>query len=348
MQQNNPIKLNDVYILRPIAIFFIIVYHSFIIFRGGWRQPVDYQNIEAYYFIATVSYAFWLELFVFISGYVFGLSLQRKQPSFKSTLVDKFKRLIIPSIVFSSIYYFMFYDTANFSFSDCIIKVLSGAGHMWFLPMLFWTMFICLGIDNIKVSEKWKLIGVLVLPVFSLAPLPFQLNQACYYTMFFYTGMLFFRQKETIIEHLAIGKRVVALTFLFIILFVLGIYVREFLINNQISNVNSLIKAVLYLTSKYVRIVYCIAGILWIYALVNYLLKTKNINIPQWIINLSPVCFGVYLFQQFILQYLYYKTNIPSLVGSYWLPWVGLIVTTIGSYFLACLLRMTKIGRKLI
>lgn len=344
MRQNNPIKLNDVFIIRPIAVFFIIVYHAFIIYRGGWKQPIDFQDVGMYYSIATLSYAFWLELFVFISGYLLGLTLRHKELTFIALLTSKLKRLILPSILFSMIYYFMFM-TSNFSLTHCIIKILSGAGHMWFLPMLFWTMLISFGIDTMKVSEKFKIIGVLMLPVLSPLPLPFQLNQACYYTMYFYAGILVFRNRNIIIKHLATCKQVITLTSLFFILFLFGIYVREYIIDDKISNVDFISKALLYLTGKYIRIIYCIAGIFWIYALVNYLLDVKKLKVPQWVINLSAVCYGMYLFQQFILQYLYYYTNIPSIVGPYWLPWVGLAIATTGSYMLTVICRMTRIGR---
>ena len=123
MSPNTKQGLNDVYVLRPVAIFFIIVYHSFIIYRGGWSEPVNYQNVTCYHAIATISYAFWLELFVFISGYVFALSLTRKMPTFKSIFVSKFKRLILPCILFSTIYYIMFYYPVDFSINHCIMKI---------------------------------------------------------------------------------------------------------------------------------------------------------------------------------------------------------------------------------
>lgn len=345
MASNIKQGLNDVYILRPIAIFFIIVYHAFIIYRGGWEKPSDYQDVTAYYTIATISYAFWLELFVFISGYLFALSLKRKQSEFKDMFISKFKRLILPSILFSIIYYFMFYYPIDFSVSHCVMKIISGAGHLWFLPMLFWTMLICYVIDKIKISTKLKLVGVLFLPVLSLAPFPFQLNQACYYTMYFYIGMLVFRNRDCIIEFFAKRKWVLLGTVIFIVLFALGYYLRELLLPTIKNDVNIAIKAMLHIVGKYAKIVYCLVGIFWIYLLVNYLLNKEYIKVTPWIIKLSALCFGIYLFQQFILQWLYYKTSIPSIVGPYYLPWMGLIITVIGSCLLTKLCRMTRIGR---
>jgi peptidoglycan/LPS O-acetylase OafA/YrhL len=90
-----------------------------------------------------------------------------------------------------------------------------------------------------------------------------------------------------------------------------------------------------------------VSGVAFVYGLVNYLIEGKKLTIPQWVVELNGLCFGIYLFQQFILQILYYKTTLSSLIGPYWLPWIGLIVTLILSYLLTKLSLKTKIGRKL-
>ena len=344
--ENTRIALNDVYILRPIAVFFIIVYHAFIIYRGGWAEPIGFQEIDLYHTIATVSYAFWLELFVFISGYVFALSLQRKQPNFISMTISKFRRLIVPSIIFSIAYYFIFYYPKDFSISHCVMKNLSGAGHMWFLPMLFWTTLLCFVIDNVKVSISYKLLIVCALPILSVLPLPFQIGNALYYTLFFYTGMIVFRNKEGLINKLAKYNVVILLVACYVFTFSVGSYLQESTFLN--TDAGLLIKGVTLLLSKYIRILYSAIGILCLYSLANYLIEKKVFQVPQWVINLSPLCFGIYLFQQFILQYLYYKTNIPSLVGPYLLPWIALIITLVFSYFFAVLIKKTRLGEILI
>lgn len=80
---------------------------------------------------------------------------------------------------------------------------------------------------------------------------------------------------------------------------------------------------------------------------VNYFTHTKKCRIPKWIIELNTTCFGIYLFQQFILQILYYKTSLPTIVGPYWLPWIGLAITLVTSYILTKLSLKTNIGRQL-
>ena len=190
--------LNDVYVIRPIAIFLLVVYHSFIIYTGGWKEPVGFQPIESYWWLAKFSYAFMLELFVFVSGYVLGLTLERKNPSFKELLVSKLKRLIVPSLIFSTIYYLCFYDLDNFTIVGFLWDILNGCGHMWFLPMLFWTTLIAFGWDKLKLPQWLKLVGVYFLPVLSLLPIPLGLSSAMYYIPFFYTGLVIYRRREDI------------------------------------------------------------------------------------------------------------------------------------------------------
>lgn len=59
-------------------------------------------------------------------------------------------------------------------------------------------------------------------------------------------------------------------------------------------------------------------------------------------------CFGVYIFQQFILKYIVYNGAIISLLGSYWLPWVAFVITLLLSVVLSWGLLKTKVGRFLI
>ena len=60
--------LYEVAFIRPILIVLLVVYHAFIIYRGGWEPPVGFKNVVVYKWIAEVSYSFMLETFVFISG----------------------------------------------------------------------------------------------------------------------------------------------------------------------------------------------------------------------------------------------------------------------------------------
>lgn len=338
--------LNDVVIIRPLAIFLLVVWHSFIIYTGGWTQPENFKSIETYWWIAKGSYACMLELFVFISGYVFALGLEKKKPTLKNVLTSKFKRLIIPSIIFSLAYYVIFYDIHNFSISSFAIKILSGCGHMWFLPMLFWTTIFVYLIDKISLPEHLKLIGCFALPVLSFLPIPFGLSTAFYYIPFFYLGICVYRKRENILNKTS-KSLIIKLLIGGGITFCLGSLAIRDLLPQYIETGSILVKGCSLIVGKYIQIIYASLGIAFIYMFVNYFTYLKNITIPKWIIELNATCFGIYLFQQFILQILYYKTSLPTIVGPYWLPWIGLAITLVTSYILTKISLKTKIGKSL-
>lgn len=103
-------KLQEVLLIRPILIVLLVVYHAFIIYAGGWSQPDGFVPHEGYAWIARFSYSFMLEMFVFISGYVWAyqrLELNR-QISFGKLVQQKSKRLLLPSVVFSIVYLLCF------------------------------------------------------------------------------------------------------------------------------------------------------------------------------------------------------------------------------------------------
>ena len=123
--------------MRPILIVLLVLYHSFAIYSGAWDRPEGYEGVQAYKWIARTSYAFMLESFVFLSGYLW--SYQRnslgKVRTFYHTVMDKSARLLIPCWVFSIIYLILF-ESGNGDYNR-LLAILEGEGHLWFLPMLF-------------------------------------------------------------------------------------------------------------------------------------------------------------------------------------------------------------------
>ena len=340
--------LNDVYVIRPLAIFLLVVWHSFIIYTGGWKEPIDFTPVPGYWWLAKASYAFMLELFVFISGYVFGLSLQKKNLGIKSVAIGKLKRLIIPSILFSIIYYLLFYNLSDFSILSFIYDIINGCGHMWFLPMLFWTTIIAYVIDKIDIHPLLKLVGVCCFPLLSIIPAPLRLSTALYYIPFFYAGILVYRNRDAIINKICSRLSFsVLIGSILVVVFISTTFLNRDILPILSNSDSIIVKGVIYACKRYSQLICAVCGIAFIYSIVNYLIHVKKIQIPKWFIELNATCFGVYLFQQFILQILYYKTSLPSLAGSYWLPWVGLVVTLILSYLLTKLSLKTKIGRQM-
>ena len=64
-------------------------------------------------------------------------------------------------------------------------------------------------------------------------------------------------------------------------------------------------------------------------------------------VKVDKLCFGVYIYHQFILKILYYNTKIIA-INTPFLPWCSLFVTILTSLLLAYITRLSIIGRKLI
>ena len=99
---------------------------------------------------------------------------------------------------------------------------------------------------------------------------------------------------------------------------------------------------------QYIRFIVAAVGVTSVYALTNRFIVGRNFEAPAWLAEINSACFGIYVFQQFIFQILYYKTTLSSLVGPYWLPWIGFFVALLGSYMLTKIIRSSKLGRAIL
>lgn len=337
-------KLQEVLLIRPILIVLLVVYHAFIIYAGGWYQPDGFMPHDGYAWIARLSYSFMLEMFVFVSGYVWAyqqLDLNRSS-SFGKLVQQKSKRLLLPSIVFS-IAYLLCFSSDTLSPPRILYDVVSGVGHMWFLPMLFWCFCGAYVITRLKCKEVYKILGLLGLAMLSFLPLPLRIGSAMYYLLFFYLGYVV--RKYPCCQLRASEKKIAGAWLLFLVLFIGLSQLRSCI--EDLADISGLVCKVFYISiGKLCQILYAAGGVIAMWLTAS--LWAKRERPPQWIEKLGNYCFGVYLFQQFILMGLYYHTDLPVVLGSVWLPWFGTVAALGGSLLFSWLFRLTNIGRKLI
>lgn len=128
-------KLYDVVILRSFAIVMVVAYHAYGLVYWGLFPEMTERFKDLYYDVNEYVVNFRMPLFVFISGYLFSF-LERekgKYPTFMALLKNKFKRLIVPYLIFSTIYLLTIdggFDWRTLMSGDC--------AHLWFITMLFW------------------------------------------------------------------------------------------------------------------------------------------------------------------------------------------------------------------
>lgn len=339
-------QLSEVTIIRPVTILFLIVVHSFAIYTGSWGKPEGISDVKAYFWIGKLAFSSMLEMFVFISGYLFAFQLYdlKKEYTLKKLVYDKFKRLVVPSIVFSTIYMAIF-QVDSVSIFKSLYDILNGVAHLWFLPMLFWCFVCTWFLLKIKISDEIKLIILFILSILSFVPLPFRLTNTLYYLFYFYLGIYIFKHKDYIVKNIIFMRSICIILLLFVITFVLFTILRE---NLQIDSCDNVVYKIFLLSvNNLVKMVYASLGVLSFYYIVMFALK-KGYEVSGRIVKLNYICFGIYIIHQFILEFLYYKIGLSELMGSYWLPWVAMLITLISSAGFALVLRATKVGRLLI
>ena len=341
--------LNEISFMRPILLVMLVSYHAFAPYVGSWSKIDGISDVDAYWWIGQLSRAFRLEGFVFVSGYVFTYQIVkcRKFESFRILLQSKIKRLLIPGFFFSALYIFCFKDIKDYEGGIVIINffldLLDGVAHLWYLPCLFWCFLIQYLLIKKNVSLAICLSLLLVMVVFSIVPLPFRLNRSLYYMLFFYGGGLFWHYSWLLSEK-ASNRNVLLFWFVFVLLFFVTNYLMG-VVNDIIVNTDNLLsRGILHELITILKIVLSWSGITALYLTACRYCKANHIG--NIMIKIGTCGYGVYIFHQFILVYLYRYTEMPHLMGTYFLPWAAFFITITISVSLTLIVRSTQMGRR--
>ena len=176
-------RLLEVEVLRPLAVLLVVLLHSFTVYWGKWTAPEGFVHIAPYKWIAATSFSFTMELFVMLSGYIFGFQL-----------INLKRDYTLKSLIFSVLYASIFYW--NRDILNALYSIINGAGHMWFLLMLFWCFAFGLPLYKSKMKEGRKFALLLLCVLLSTISLPLRLEKALYYIFFFYLGITLIRRQD--------------------------------------------------------------------------------------------------------------------------------------------------------
>jgi surface polysaccharide O-acyltransferase-like enzyme len=129
MEQNK--KFDEISIMRAMAMTMIVAFHSLCFYNGRWAK-VNALDISFWHKISTFLDVIDLNMFVFISGYLYGYLYIYKNKYRHPSEVIRIKaiRLLIP-------YFFWGIPMAIVWPWNTWTKLLCGIGHLWFLLMLF-------------------------------------------------------------------------------------------------------------------------------------------------------------------------------------------------------------------
>ena len=340
--------LMDVVLMRLVLITLLIIYHALCIHTGAWQPPFEgFQQIAVYDWLGMLTRNFRLEAMVLISGSLLGYKLLRKPESltFNICVVKKVKRILLPSILFSILYYIIFFDT-NAPLPNILLRIANGCGHLWFLPMIFWcfviTYLIAKFIPPRSEYQNLLLIIFVLLAIYNpLGSLPVGLGSVGNFLFYFYAGYLLKLGRLKLPT--ANSRNIAIATSTFAVVFLAYMIIRQ-----ELQPTDIISKAVKMLSMNIAHIVMCVTAIFAIYATANKPRVIAYLTARPQLITISGYCYGVYIYQQFILKLLYYKTPMPTVVNEWLLPWIAFGITLVISLLLCHLTLKTRLGRYLI
>ena len=346
--------LMDVVAMRLSLIFLLIVYHALCIYTGGWNSPFSPAiNIPTYKWLGRLINLNQMEALCFISGLLLGYSAINKSDalSFHSCILKKAKRLLLPCLCFGVISCAMFYDLRE-PWYNIIWTIINGYGHLWFLPMLFWCFVLIYLIENaLSYFEqtpnciKSKIVLFIALCVTIINPLkhfPLGLGTVCGFFLYFYIGFCIktkrFSFPATTRTNIVIAIITFAVSFSLFRVVNTYLYGAETFVEKAIG----MVMLNLFHTTNALSAIYIM------YSFANKKSVLSHLANKPILVTLSGYCYGVYIYQQFILMLLYYYTQLPFVVSAYWLPWIATTITLIVSLGLCHITLKTKLGRFLI
>ena len=107
-------------------------------------------------------------------------------------------------------------------------------------------------------------------------------------------------------------------------------------------------KGMIYSLIGIVKLMMSCCGIIALYLTVCSFTSKEGFRPKQWVIGASDVCYGVYVYHQFIVIALYFYTSFVQTVHPLIVPWVGFAIASGVSLLLTYFTLKTKLGRFLI
>lgn len=152
-------RFTEISIMRVLAMIMIIAFHSMCFYNGRWEK-VGAITIPFWTKTSVILDTIDLNMFVFISGYLYGyLYIFRNKYRHPSVVIrDKAIRLLIPYL-FWGIPMVVVWPWNTWS------NLLYGIGHLWFLLMLFgvFTLTVILQMLNAQRIRFTRRVGVLLI-----------------------------------------------------------------------------------------------------------------------------------------------------------------------------------------
>lgn len=333
------VTIEDLTTLRALAILLVVLRHCFAPYMKTW--PVsEYYTYELFTdimgkYISTIS----MPLFVFISGFLFSYlrNKLKKYPTFQILLSKKIARLLRPYIILAPIYILIFVDI-NYIL-DFINPLWKGAGHLWFLLMIFLVFILFYPLATYFKKKPFEYFFLIILcfflyPGFSIIGL-YPLSKVFHYLPFFYLGYFFHFRNEKIMEK--IENKLWIFILIHTILFITSILAPKLITNGILKT----------LFNAYINLP---LGIMSVSILFLIFTKSKNLKIVGHSLivkKLNQTSYYIYLLHQPILLFLF-EINFLQTLPPFLVILFSFFSTILVSFFLASILLKFYWSKKLI
>jgi len=326
-------QLDEIVVLRFIAIISIVVWHCFACPYIYWglaqHTPVaPYFKLIFPNLIPDAN----MPLFTFISGYLFCYLFQKgKYSDFKKFVINKAKRLLIPFFVIGTLVNL----TAPQRYLSDILW--GGGSHLWYVLMLFWCFMLNWILE--KINNKYLRYIPFFVSFFLVSlrgsagridhHLPLGMDHAAYYFCYFYFGFFIYKNIDLAYR---ISKR-------YLWLISIAFFVC---VSTRILQMSYLDK----LATPIITFSYCLG--LW--TAVNWLLELGKIHLTDWIKKVSTYSFGIYVFHEWIAWDTAHIPFIIKTMNEHYIlfPFVYTTIIFFISYYLTKYLLKNAVGKFLL
>ncbi|MCL2097292.1 MAG: acyltransferase [Bacteroidales bacterium] len=334
-------KIEEIVWLRAIATLCIVVGHCFGMY-DDWIPINDHVNsicYKIYEGVNPLTTYLALPLFVFISGY---LMAHGKEVKFKTFIIKKTVRLLVPGIILSLLYYLLFKPNPLDDIISVIINLLmNGYGHLWFLYMLFGIYVI--GWFHVKHLKTKRLILNLIFTVipsfiFMFCSISRGVGQILFYYFFFFIGVATYINKYRL-KKISYNIKPFSLILIYIMAFIIFSSIK-LVLSPKIANT-----ALVSFNHWFYRFVIGMVGVLTIFLLS---IREKNYIFSVVMNRISSNSFLMYILHQFILIGLLTSDMIVSLFqfSQVFFPFILTLIVLLSSYVLSSILYKNKYVRK--
>ena len=326
-KRSDPSAVYD--IIKFITVLLVVIAHSTRMYTAsGAFHPANASAILAK--LTNYIYIFHMPLFMFVSGAVYGLCIQKGKYAKPLPFVgNKAKRLLIPYLAFGLLYVtpVMCYTGLAKHYSTYIyygILLSLNSRHLWFLLALFIIFIFAILARKWLLRSHYTRLGVMILSciAFALAdraPDQLQLRAALQYQLYFMLGATF---------HFVYEQAAAVLVKCKYLLVVLPVA----LLGSFYCNPNRL-----------TSLAYQLAGILMLVMLAVLLEQGTALRETKFFQYTKDTSMGIFLFHPMIIYLAYYflgSKNIPPAVLSAGVA----IVSFYASILLTKLLRRLRLG----